>query len=215
MAREKKPDAITLDVMMPGMDGWSVLTALKADSELCDIPVIMLTMFDEPERGFTLGATDFATKPVDRKHLAQILKKYVCPNPPCPVLLVEDDLATRTITRKILEREGWKVSEAENGLVALECMKRDRPQLIVLDLMMPELDGFEFAEQVQLHDEWKLIPIIVLTAKDINAAERMRLNGYVESILLKSGNTRQALLEHVRHLVSNRTAVIRNPHPPV
>ena len=105
----------------------------------------MLTMVDDPERGFTLGAADYATKPVDRARLSQILKKYTCPHPPCPVLLVEDDPATREMTRAILEKEGWKVSEAENGRVALECMERERPSLILLDLMMPEMDGFEFA----------------------------------------------------------------------
>ena len=95
LARQLRPVAITLDVMMPDMDGWSVLSALKADAALRDIPVIMLTMVDDPERGFTLGAADYATKPVDRARLSQILKKYTCPHPPCPVLLVEDDPATR------------------------------------------------------------------------------------------------------------------------
>jgi CheY-like chemotaxis protein len=124
LARELKPAAITLDVMMLGMDGWSVLLALKADRELRDIPVIMLTMVDDPDRDFALGAADIATKPVDRARLSQILRKYTCPPPPCPVLLVEDDFATRDVTRSILEKEGWKVSEAENRRLALESMKR-------------------------------------------------------------------------------------------
>ena len=106
LARQLRPVAITLDVMMPDMDGWSVLAALKADATLCDIPVIMLTMVDDPERGFTLGAADYATKPVDRARLSHILKKYTCPHPPCPVLMVEDDPATRELTRAILEKEG-------------------------------------------------------------------------------------------------------------
>jgi CheY-like chemotaxis protein len=106
--------AITLDVM-PRMDGWSVLAALRGDIEFRDIPVIMLTMVDDPDGGFAMGASDFATKPVDRARLSQILKKYTCPHPPCPVLLVEDDMITREVTRSILEREGWSVTEAENG----------------------------------------------------------------------------------------------------
>ncbi len=106
LARQLRPVAITLDVMMPDMDGWSVLAALKADAALRDIPVIMLTMVDDPERGFTLGAADYATKPVDRARLSHILKKYTCPHPPCPVLMVEDDPATRELTRAILEKEG-------------------------------------------------------------------------------------------------------------
>jgi CheY-like chemotaxis protein len=206
LARQLRPVAITLDVMMPDMDGWSVLSALKVDAALRDIPVIMLTMVDDPERGFTLGASDYATKPLDRARLSQILKKYTCPHPPCPVLLVEDDLATRNLTRAILEKEGWKVSAAENGRVALECMERERPSLILLDLMMPEMDGFEFAERVRQHREWRSIPIVVLTAKDLSADERRRLNGWVEKVLHKGGDSRKVLLDQVRDLVANCAA---------
>ncbi len=166
-ARQLRPVAITLDVMMPEMDGWTVLAALKSDPDLCDIPVIMLTMVDDRERGFTLGASEYATKPVDRHALSRILKKYTCMHPPCPVLVIDDDPDAREITRRILEKEGWKVSEAENGRVALECMVRDRPCLILLDLTMPEMDGFEFVDHVRRHPEWRLIPIVVMTARDL------------------------------------------------
>ncbi len=213
LARQLRPVAITLDVMMPDMDGWSVLSALKADPALRDIPVIMLTMVDNPNRGFTLGAAEYATKPVDRQRLSQILKKYTCANPPCPVLLVEDDAPIRAITRNILEKEGWKVSEAENGREALECMKRERPSLILLDLMMPEMDGFEFAAQVRMHPEWRSIPIVVLTAKDLSAEERQRLSGSVETILLKAGDSREALLEQVRVLVATCAVPRAMPTP--
>ncbi len=211
LARQLRPVAITLDVMMPDMDGWSVLTALKADADLRDIPVVMLTMVDDPARGFTLGAADYATKPVDRARLSQLLKKYTCPHPPCPVLLVEDDPATREVTRAILEKEGWKVSVAENGRVALECMERERPSVILLDLIMPEMDGFEFAAQVRRHPEWRSIPIVVLTARDLSAEERRRLNGYVETIIQNAGDSREVLLHQLRDLLDDcaapRTAV--------
>jgi signal transduction histidine kinase/CheY-like chemotaxis protein len=206
LARQLRPAAITLDVMMPGMDGWSVLLALKADPDLRDIPVIMLTMVDDPERGFALGAAEFATKPVDRARLSQILKKYTCPCPPCPVLLVEDDQKTREVTRTILEKEGWKVREAENGRVALESMERERPRLIVLDLMMPEMDGFEFVARVRKKLEWRSIPIVVLTAYDLTAKERRRLNGYVETILRKGGDSREALLHQLRDFLDHHAA---------
>jgi PAS domain S-box-containing protein len=202
LARELRPVAITLDVMMPDMDGWRVLAALKADPSLRDIPVIMLTMVDDPERGFTLGAADYATKPIDRPRFAQILKKYACPNPPCPVLLVEDNEATRALTRTILERSGWRVTEAENGLAALECMERERPNLILLDLMMPEMDGFEFADRVRRHPEWRSIPIVVVTALDLSGEDRQRLSGCVEKVLHKAGNTHEALLYQVRDLLA-------------
>jgi signal transduction histidine kinase/CheY-like chemotaxis protein len=205
LARQLRPVAITLDVMMPGMDGWSVLLALKGDRELRDIPVIMLTMVDDPDRGFALGAADIATKPVDRARLSEILRKYTCPHPPCPVLLVEDDTVTRELTRAILEKEGWKVSEAENGRVALECMEKERPRLIVLDLMMSEMDGFEFAARVRRKLEWRLIPIVVLTAYDLSLEERRRLNGYVETILGKVGDSRDTLLHQLREFLEDIT----------
>jgi len=209
LARLLQPIAITLDVMMPEMDGWSVLSELKADQDLRDIPVIMLTMVDDPDRGFTLGAAEYLTKPVDRQGLAQTLRKYAGPNPPCPVLLVEDDAATRATTRGILEREGWAVTEAENGKVAIECMERECPILILLDLMMPEMDGFEFADCIRLHAKWHSIPIVVLTAKDLTAEERKRLNGSVETILLKDSNSREVLLNQVRELVANCAAQMK------
>ena len=206
LARRSRPVAITLDVMMPEMDGWSVLLALKADADLCETPVIMLTMVDDPERGFTLGAADYATKPVDRTRLSQILKKYTCTHPPCPVLLVEDDPATRAIMRALLEKEGWTVSEAENGRAALAGMERERPCLILLDLMMPEMDGFEFAALVRHRPEWRSIPIVVVTAHDLSAEDRRRLNGYVEKILLKTGDSHEGLLHQLRDLLDDYDA---------
>jgi len=197
LARKAPPVAITLDVMMPGMDGWSVLEELKADAALREIPVIMLTMVDDPERGFTLGAADYATKPVNRLRLSKILRKHTCADPPCPVLVVDDDAATRAMMRNILEKEGWRVSEAENGRVALERMKRERPRLILLDLMMPEMDGFEFADRVRRHPEWRSIPIVVVTGRDLSTEERRRLSGYVETILHKAGDSHETVLRQV------------------
>ena len=202
LARRLKPLAITLDVMMPGMDGWRVLSELKADPQLRDIPVIMLTMVDDKNRGYALGAADYVTKPVDRGRLSNILQKFMCPNPPCPVLLVEDDEATRAMMRQMLERDNWLVSEAANGVEALQRVEENRPAVILLDLMMPEMDGFELAAELHRHPQWKSIPIVVLTAKDLTEADRLRLNGYVEKVLQKSGQSREALLAQVRDLVA-------------
>ena len=203
LAKEMLPIAITLDVMMPGMDGWQVLDALRADPALCNIPVIVLTMLDDPERGFALGATDYITKPVNRQRLSQILKRYSCANPPCPVLLVEDDAVLRKSMRRMLERIGCRVFEADNGLTALELMERERPSLVFLDLMMPVMDGFEFTERVRAHRDWRSIPIVVVTAHDLTAVERTRLNGYVETILPKAGRTNDELLSQVRDALDN------------
>jgi signal transduction histidine kinase/DNA-binding response OmpR family regulator len=206
MARQLLPAAITLDVMMPDMDGWSVLSALKNDAMLCDIPVIMLTMVDDPERGFTLGASEYATKPVNRRRLAQILKKHTCPQPPCPVLVIDDDPMSRSLTRTMLEKEGWVASEAANGIEALRSMEQARPRLIFLDLMMPEMDGFAFATEVRRHPEWRSIPIVVVTAQELTNDDRRRLNGNVEKILRKDGDSRESLLEQVRDLLADSAA---------
>jgi CheY-like chemotaxis protein len=197
------PIAITLDVMMPEMDGWEVLKALRADPALCEIPVVMLTMVDDPERGFAFGATDYLTKPVNRHRLSRILKRYTCANPPCPVLIVEDDAFTRTSMRRLLEKNGCRVLEAANGADALALMESERPNLIFLDLMMEVMDGFTFAEHVRDHPEWRSIPIVVVTAHDLTALERKRLNGHVETILQKAGRSRDDLLAHVLDALDN------------
>jgi CheY-like chemotaxis protein len=206
LARQLLPAAITLDVMMPDMDGWTVLEALKADRALRDVPVIMLTMVDDPERGFALGASDYATKPVNRVRLSQIVRKHMCADPPCPVLLVDDDASFRDVTRAMLEKEGWSVAEAENGAAALKSMEVQRPSLIFLDLIMPVMNGFEFATEVRQHPEWRSIPIIVITSQDLTSDDRRRLNGYVQTILQKQGASRDSLLQQVRDaLTDNNT----------
>jgi signal transduction histidine kinase/CheY-like chemotaxis protein len=215
LARQLLPAAITLDVMMPDVDGWSVLSTLKSEALLSEIPVIMLTMVDDPERGFTLGASEYVTKPVNRRRLSQILKKYTCLRPPCPVLVIDDEASSRSLMRAILEKEGWVVSEAGNGIEALESMKRERPRLICLDLMMPEMDGFAFATEVRRHAEWRSIPIVVITSQDLTSDDRRRLNGNVEKILRKDGDSRDTLLEQVRDLLAESKAPRSvRPHVP-
>jgi CheY-like chemotaxis protein len=214
LARQSRPVAITLDVMMPGLDGWTVLSMLKADASVCDIPVIMLTMMDDKKRGYALGAANYITKPIDRKRLAQTLRKYRCPHPPCPVLLVDDDATARQMMRSMLEKAGWAVSETENGRVALEHVAQNRPALILLDLMMPEMDGFEFAAELHRHAEWRSIPIVVLTAKDLTADELRRLNGNVHTILDKGGCSRDELMHQVRDLLTDWAVPAgHNGHP--
>jgi Amt family ammonium transporter len=203
LARELKPAAITLDVMMPGMDGWAVLTRLKADPELAHIPVVMLTMVDNKNLGYALGASDYLTKPIDRDHLIKLLQKYRCIQPPCSILIVEDDQSIRQILRRTLEKEGWQVAEAENGRVALEHMDKNTPELILLDLMMPEMDGFQFIAELRKVLAWHSIPVIVITAMDLTLEERLRLNGRVEQILQKGAYSQEVLLREVRDLVAS------------
>jgi len=206
LARQIHPVAITLDVMMPGIDGWTVLQRLKADPETQDIPVIMLTMVDDKNIGFALGAADYMTKPIDRARLSAILARHRCPDETgCRVLLVEDDEPTRDMMGEMLGREGWKVIEAANGRAALDCLDSSCPDLILLDLMMPEMDGFEFARRLRDRPEWRDIPVVVLTAKDLTPEDRQRLNGDVEKILQKGTWDHAALLQEMRRLVAAKT----------
>jgi CheY-like chemotaxis protein len=202
-ARELRPDAITLDVMMPGLDGWAVLSALKADTDLADIPVVMLTIVDDKSLGYALGASDYLTKPIDRERLVTVLEKY---RRDLPVLVVDDDATVRQLLRRMLEPEGYTVVEAENGRAALERLREGPPALILLDLMMPEMDGFEFLTEFRRNEGWRTIPIVVITAKDLSREERERLNGYVQKILQKGAHGRAELLAEVRELVAASVA---------
>jgi GAF domain-containing protein/CheY-like chemotaxis protein len=202
-ARELRPDAITLDVMMPGMDGWAVLSALKADPDVADIPVIMLTIVDDRNMGYALGAADYLTKPIDRERVVGVLKKY---RRDLPVLVVDDDAALRQLLRRMLEPEGFTVVEAENGRVALERLRDVAPSVILLDLMMPEMDGFEFVAEFRRHEAWRAIPIVVITARDLSREDHERLNGSVQKILQKGANGRDQLLAEVRELVASSVA---------
>ncbi|MBI3374586.1 MAG: response regulator [Betaproteobacteria bacterium] len=200
LARELHPDAITLDVMMPDLDGWTVLAAIKGDPELAGIPVILVSIVDEKTRGYSLGATDYMVKPVDRARLSGMLRK-ICGVVGRRVLVVDDDDMMRRGMRLALEQDGWQVSEAENGRVALARLAETRPDIIMLDLMMPEMDGFEFLVEMRSRAEWRDIPVLVVTAKDLSAEERSRLNGEVEHVLQKGASELDELLREIGRIL--------------
>jgi GAF domain-containing protein/CheY-like chemotaxis protein len=199
LAREKRPDAITLDVMMPGLDGWAVLGALKADAATADIPVVMLTIVDDRNLGYALGAAEYLTKPIDRDRLIAVLARF---RRDLPVLIVEDDAPLRELLRRMLEREGYTVVEADNGRAALDRLQKGVPGVILLDLMMPVMDGFEFLTELRREDAWRHVPVIVLTARDLSVDEREALNGSVARILQKGAYGHEALLAEVRSHVA-------------
>jgi signal transduction histidine kinase/CheY-like chemotaxis protein/putative methionine-R-sulfoxide reductase with GAF domain len=202
LARELNPAVITLDVLMPGADGWQVLRELKADSALSEIPVVMCTILDEKNKGYALGAADYMNKPVSRDNLRGVLGRYLSSAAGARVLVVEDDESTRTMLRRLLVGEGCLVSEAANGRLALEHLADGRPDLILLDLMMPEMDGFEFLTEIRALEDRADIPVVVITAADLTEQDRARLNGGVEQILRKTAFERDDLLEEVRQEVS-------------
>jgi signal transduction histidine kinase/CheY-like chemotaxis protein len=197
LAAKHLPDLITLDVMMPEMDGWEVLAALQSNEITKNIPVIMLTMANEPDIGYSLGATDYLTKPVDWGRLSSILQKHEIETSSQSILIVEDDEITRDMLKKSLETNEFKVTVAKNGKDGLEKVKKAKPALILLDLMMPEMDGFEFSEQLRENKEWLDIPVVVITAKDLTSEDHNRLKGNVEAIMQKGSYSRDELLSEV------------------
>jgi signal transduction histidine kinase/DNA-binding response OmpR family regulator len=205
LARELHPAAITLDVMMPDLDGWTVLAAIKGDPELADIPVILVSIVDEKSRGYALGATDYMVKPVDRERLSGMLRN-ICGAVGRQVLLVDDDDLMRRGTRQVLEQDGWQVGEAENGRVALARLTEACPDIVMLDLMMPEMDGFEFLVAMRSHPEWRDIPVLVVTAKDLTAEERSRLNGDVERVLQKGSSELDEMLQEISRVLPGSIA---------
>jgi CheY-like chemotaxis protein len=203
LARSHDLVAITLDVMMSGMDGWSVLRALKADETTRDIPVVMVTIVDDKNLGYTLGAAEYLTKPVDRKRLIDAMHRLQAGS---EVLIVDDEENVRELTRRMLESEGLRVREAANGQEALDEIRRRAPGLIILDLMMPIMDGFEFLRQLREDADISDLPVIVVTAKDLTQDDRARLDGLVTQVLAKGGLRREDVLERIRRTLARASA---------
>ena len=214
LAAQIRPDAITLDVLMPGMDGWEVLQRIRGDATLADTPVIMLSVLHEQQLALALGATEYVTKPIDRSQLRRILSRHPSSDPTGAVLVVEDDTAMRKSFARGFAREGWSVMEAENGRVALELMAVRTPSLIILDLIMPEMDGGEFITRLRAVEEWRQIPVIVVTAKDLSSEERTRLSGHVSEVLTKGSYTQLDLVRDIRLLMrQSRSSPLTPSHP--
>jgi signal transduction histidine kinase/CheY-like chemotaxis protein len=196
LARELLPAAITLDVMMPDLDGWTVLAAIKGDPDLADIPVILMTIVDERSRGYSLGAAEYMVKPVDRERLGGVLRAIVGRGAR-RVLVVDDDEFLRREVRSYLEKEGWSVAEAGDGRAALERLAQEPADIVLLDLMMPEMDGFELLDELRHSARWRHIPVVVITARDLTDEDRRRLSYGVERILQKDAPTLDEMLREV------------------
>lgn len=199
LAETSQPDLITLDVMMPSLDGWSVLSKLKTNQATRHIPVVMVTIVDDRKKGMALGAAEVLTKPIDREELLATLEKHSPTDQKGPILIVEDDPESRELLQRILKKEGWNTREANNGLQALEQMNLIQPQLILLDLMMPELDGFQFLAALKEREEHADIPVIVMTAKLLTDGEREKLQHQVQEIVQKAGIDTKQLIAQIAH----------------
>jgi signal transduction histidine kinase/CheY-like chemotaxis protein len=196
LARRWHPDVVTLDVLMPRMDGWAVLTALKSDPELAEIPVIIVTVLADRGIAVSLGAAEFLTKPVDRARLAATIRQHVYGSG--VVLVVDDEPESRGLARRHLDRLGWEVAEAADGADALSWLSQNsRPAMILLDLLMPGMNGFDFLEEIEKHAPWRGIPIVILTAMPLGAAERELLAGRTREVVAKGADDLAQVLRRV------------------
>jgi PAS domain S-box-containing protein len=201
MAREYRPDVITLDVMMPAMDGWSVLNKLKEDSDISSIPVIMLTMVDNQNLGYALGACEYLVKPVIRHQLIEVVNRILQENREGTVLVVEDDPDMRALIQTLLQDSGINVVTAENGKVALDMMSEYNPSMILLDLVMPVMDGFEFLRHLRGMSKYQRTPVVVLSAADLSAETRNQLQQVVADVVSKQTVSPQQLVADIKSIV--------------
>jgi signal transduction histidine kinase/CheY-like chemotaxis protein len=210
--RRTPPDVVTLDVQMPKVDGWSVLGTMKSDPELQNIPVVMLTIVDDRNLGFSLGASEFMTKPIDRNRLTALVRKLTGSAKNATVLIVDDEPDVRAVVKSTVESAGMKSAEAANGRAALQWLEANAPpSLILLDLMMPEMDGFEFLEHIRKVERWTDIPTVVLTAKNLSERERSFLAERTLLVLSKSGQPIGSLGAALSALARRGQAVRPNP----
>ncbi|MCK5877210.1 MAG: response regulator, partial [Candidatus Marithrix sp.] len=202
LAKKLRPDAILLDIKMPGINGWKVLSSLRQNPLLIDIPVIMTSV--ENNHGFAHEATDYLVKPVGYEQLNGVLEKYhIGDNSQNLIMIVEDDMVIGEVISSMIKTAGWRVFRAENGEVALEHMDNKKPVLILLDLVMPVMNGYDFLTNLRQKEKWNSIPVVILTSTHLSPEEQSKLqHNNVETVLQKEDYNNDDLLEHIGELLT-------------
>ena len=204
LARTLKPRAILLDVMMPHMDGWAVLSALKSDPDVADIPVIMETIVHEKGLAFSLGAEDYLTKPIQWPRLKKVLDRFRS-TPPATALIIDDDDSTQSALDGLLEKEGWSVAHARDRDAAFARLGEKRPSLLLIDLNMSNANGFALIRELRRQPQWRDVPVVALSANELSPDERSRLEGHVQQIINTEDDAPEALLNVLRGIpISSR-----------
>jgi DNA-binding response OmpR family regulator len=210
-ARALRPAAITLDVIMPGRDGWEVLQALKDEPTTADIPVVIVSVMDNQHLGYALGAAAYLVKPIAREELVRTLRRLCAagaegagPDPSRTrartALVVDDDPQAVELVAAILEREDYRVLRAWDGEQAVALAGGHRPDVVLLDLLLPGLSGFEVVERLKADATTREIPVVILTGKELTAEDRSALNGYIAALMVKTGFTRDRFLAELGRL---------------
>ncbi len=203
LAQQQQPSVITLDVVMPGLDGWSVLKALKQDKALRDIPVIMLTMVENRGMGFSLGAVEYLSKPIDKDRLLTVIRRCVRHRSRGPILVVEDDEDMRASMQDLLRGDGWISDAVASAESAFSYIGNDPPALILLDMMMPTMNGFEFLDQLRHNPRWRNIPVIVVSGRELSEDEVQHLQFHSASVVSKTKMDQGRLLAEIHALVGD------------
>jgi CheY-like chemotaxis protein len=206
-ARDLRPLAIILDILMPHKDGWQVLHELKADTATRDIPIIVLSIVDQKDLGYRLGAFDYLLKPFDRGAILTALSR-ISPHRG-RLLVADDDPHVVDLVRQLLEDQSYEIQSARDGEEALEEIARQRPDVVLLDLLMPRLGGFDVIEALRHDPRYQDIPVVVLTAKALSTEEKTSLQQHVLKIMQKRGLERDALLQEIRSALR----VYQSPEP--
>jgi PAS domain S-box-containing protein len=202
LAREEKPDIITWDYnSMPRVNDWAVLQELKADPDLCRIPVVVINISADNDRKTLIGAVDYLNKPISRKEILNVLARNIH-NPKCSALVVDDDPDTRNLISTLLQEEGFSVTTAENGLEALEKVNECKPSIIVIDLLMPVMDGITFLEKIHEDRRMPHFPTIVVTAKDLSFSESCYIETHANAVLQKGTTLSEDLKQTVRTVLN-------------
>jgi CheY-like chemotaxis protein/anti-sigma regulatory factor (Ser/Thr protein kinase) len=201
-ASRDAPDAIILDVLLPGIDGWEVLRRLKADPGLRDLPVVVVTVVDERNVAMSLGAVDYFLKPVKPEALLARLSQYTfttkVKHGPVRVLTIDDDPVARDLVANALRPEGFDVVGAASGREGLDMALEETPDLVICDLLMPDMDGYEVVERLHANEATRDVTILILTGQELSMADRQRLNGKVADIMSKGVDPRPAFLRWLR-----------------
>ena len=204
IAHEQQPQAILLDIMMPEIDGWQILTQLKQDMETANIPVILLTIVDKKALGFRLGATAYLLKPLDPVAVRDTLNRVIKDDHKQKhILVVDDDPNIADMLRQFLPESQFKLESTLDGVACLEAIEANRPDILLLDIVMPRLDGFGVIEKLRADPQTRDLPIIVISAKDLTVDESARLKETVAFVMKKQGFQGEQLLEEINRALTN------------
>ena len=207
LARELHPDALITDVLLPGKSGWDILAEVKSDPQTCDIPLILLSVINDPQRGHALGAVHCLVKPIDRRSLIEAVRRSLGLKGQLEgqkVLVVDDEPAVLRLGRSILEEAGARALVAGGGREGVEIARAEKPDLLILDLMMPEVTGFDVVDALAEDESTRNIPILILTAKDLTPEDWARLNGHICRLVQKGAFRARDLVRAVEEILNDR-----------